>query len=478
MDLLLLGAGGLIALIAAGLVAILSPGGAVSLVAAAALAAVGILQFAFAQAVFDLATTGRAERFGIALALTLPVSTLWVLLSVMLGRTKAHHGVGAWRYYLLLQTALSAAAVVYALMGPPVPPEPPGARAFHLRGLQWAIVAVVLLNLILLAAKFEATHLSLRPKRRETFRPALLGVLGCTGLLCYLIFSMLATGRAEVADMGTSALPAGLLSMLLPFALIRGRIGEAYAPEDRMPATATTSLLLAGGYVAWTAILLWLTRSAGMNLGQGLLWISVGGITAAVLALAVSNRLRRKLELFLDPVWFEPRATRRLGKGGAATVLEEARSLEDLFRLIPENARSVAGVEPITLFLADPAERCFRAMGSTITPLPGVMIPEKEPLPIELRRARRPIRFTGRSDDLEYVGIYVENAEQIAACGAVCAIPILGDEGLIGFLLCGARRGARRPRGEDLVLLNIASREYAEHLERLQRGASEEGTPL
>jgi hypothetical protein len=477
-DALNLGAGGLVALIAAGLVAILSPGGGVPLIAGAALCALGLLEFAFARAIFDLGATGQTGSFAVALALTLPVSGLWVLLSVTLGRTRGSHGLGAWRWYLMLLLALSAAALAWALAGPAPPPEPPGSRGFRLHGPQWLVVAIVLLNLILLAARFEATHLSFRPKRREAFRPALLGVLGGSGLLSYLIFSMLATGRAEAADMVASAAPASLLSLLFVVSLIRGRIGEAHAPEDRLPATATTSLLLAIGYVGWTAALLWLTRWAGMSLAQGLLWITVGGVLAAVVALAVSNRLRRRLDLFLDPVWYEPRAARRWEGGKAVAPLDGASGHEDLCRLIPENARAVAGVDPVTLFLADSAERCFRAVGSTITPVPLAAIPEKEPLPVELRRSRRPIRFTGRSDDLEYVGIYVENAEQIVACGAVCAVPILGDEGLIGFLLCGARAGAARARGEDLVLLNLVSREYADFLERFPREALEERRPL
>ncbi|HYJ32486.1 MAG TPA: GAF domain-containing protein [Candidatus Binatia bacterium] len=468
MDLLLLGAGGMIALIAAGIVAILSPGGIVSLIAAGALAMLGVLEFCFARAVFDLAATGRTEWFVNSLALSLPVSALWVLLAATLGRTRGSRGIGAWRFYLLFQALLAAGVATYAFFRVDRAPEAPG-EVFHLHGVDWAILAAILLNLILLAAKFEATHLSLPPRRRETFRPALLGVLGCSGLLSYLIFSMLATGRVDVGDIGASAAPASLLSFLLAASLIRGRIGEARAPEDRLPATATTSLLIAVGYVTWTAILLWLTRSAGMRLAEGLLWITVGGVVVGVTALTVSNRLRRKLDLFLDPVWFEPRAVRRMAAKGADAPLASAASLEDLCRLIPENARALADVDPVTLFLADPAERCFRAVGSTIAPGPGVVIPDREPLPMELRRARRPIRLTGRSDDLEYVGIYVENAEQIAACSAVCAVPILGDEGLMGFLLCGSRGTARQLHGEELVLLNLVSRDYAERLERLQR---------
>jgi len=278
--------------------------------------------------------------------------------------------------------------------------------------------------------------------------------------------------------MVASTAPASLLTFLLVISLIRGRVGEAHAPEDRLPVTATTSLLLAVGYVGWTAALLWLTRWAGMNLATGLLWITVAGLLTALIALAVSNRLRRKLDLFLDPVWFEPRAARRWEGESAVAPLSSARGIDDLCRLIPENARNVTGVDPVTLFLADSTGHSFRAMGSSIIPLPDAVIPEKEPLPIELRRSRRPIRLTGRSDDLEYVGIYVENAQQIDACGAVCAVPILGDEGLIGFLLCGARPGEKQPRGEDLVLLNLVSREYADHLERFPRGEpKEEGRP-
>jgi hypothetical protein len=90
----------------------------------------------------------------------------------------------------------------------------------------------------------------------------------------------------------------------------------------------------------------------------------------------------------------------------------------------------------------------------------------REPLAVELRRARRPIRLRGRADDLEFISIYVENGEQIEACAAACAIPLFGEEDLVGFLLCGAGSGSE-VRRESLALLHLASRRYAAHIERL-----------
>ena len=114
----------------------------------------------------------------------------------------------------------------------------------------------------------------------------------------------------------------------------------------------------------------------------------------------------------------------------------------------------------------------FRSETSTISPEPRVAVGIREPLVIELRRARRPIRLRGRPDDLEYVSIYVENGVQIEACAAACAIPLLGEEDLIGFLLCGSNGSDSRVRRESLALLHMASRRYAAHVERLARGIS------
>jgi len=79
----------------------------------------------------------------------------------------------------------------------------------------------------------------------------------------------------------------------------------------------------------------------------------------------------------------------------------------------------------------------------------------------------------GRPDDLEYIPIYVENAAQLEACDAVCAAPLLVDEEMAGFLLCGERGSDPTARRQLLPLLDLLCSRYSEALTRVSfRAAS------
>ena len=470
LDVILLISGGLVALIAGGIVTFLSPGRIVSLLAGTALALLGLVQFGFARAVYESEVVARAYWFENSLALGLGVSAVWVFLSVALGRGRGIAGLGAWRLYLMAQAALSLGAIWLVATGSAAPaPVIVDPNSFPVRPMARWILTGILLNLVIVAANFEATHLSLPRRHRRAFRPGLFGVILNAGFYTYLIGASLISGTVSIPDLSIGAVPITLLSLLLSLSLVRGHVAQAPIARDRPPFTGTTSLLLAVGFLVGTTALLAVTRAAGLSLGRAL-WLLAGtGVVLGLVAFTISNRLRRRLQHLVDPVWYDPRVTRRALAARVVAPLEEAATVEMLARLIPSNARELAGVEPVTLFLVHEASGSFRSETSTLSPEPRVAVGWREPLAVELRRARRPIRLRGRADDLEYVSIYVENGEQIEACAAACAIPLFGEEDLIGFLLCGAAGDASRVRREALALLHLASRRYAAHLERLGR---------
>jgi hypothetical protein len=470
LDVILLISGGLVALIAGGIVAFLSPGRIVSLLAGAALGLLGLVQFGLARAVYESGAIARAEWFESSLAFGFSVSAVWVFLSVSLGRARGIAGLGAWRVYLMLQAVLSLVAIWLVASRPAVPESliiDPG--AFPIRSIaRWMLIGV-LLNIVIVSANFEATHLSLPRRHRRGFRPGLIGVILCAGFYTYLIAATLISGNVPISDLSIGAVPITLLALLLSLSLVRGRVAQARVARDRHPLTGTASILLAAGFLIGTTSILAITHAAGLSLGRAL-WLLAGtSVVLGLMAFTISNRLRRRLQHLFDPVWYDPRVTRRALADRVVAPIEEATTLETLARLIPGNARELAGVAPVTLFLAHEESGTFRAETSTISPEPRVAIGMREPLALELRRTRRPIRLRGRADDLEYVSIYVENGEQIEACAAACAIPLFGEEDLIGFLLCGADRDGNRIRRESLALLHLASRRYAAHIERLAR---------
>jgi hypothetical protein len=470
LDVVILVAAGSIAAIAGGLVLLVSPGRFVSFMAGAALALLGLVQLGFARAVYEYgAATGEAWLEN-ALALGLAVSTVWVLLSATLGRARSMGDLRSWRLFLALQAAVTLIAFASVALDPiRAAAADPDSLVFPLRTTGRWIVGFTVLNFVLLAANFEAAHMALPRRYRRAFWPALVGVMVYAGFFVYVFAGTVFTGRLPVADLSLGAVPVVVLAMLLPLSLVRGRVGLARITRDRPRVGATASLIVACGFLLAAAGLLALTRAAGVSLAWGLWVMVVAGVALGVAALTVSNRLRRRLQRMVEPLLFVPRIARRSRAAREFDGVKRATTLDALARYIPESAQRVAGVEPVTLFLSRNGGREFHAVTSTLDALPELTVGDRDPLPVEMRRAGRPIRLHGRPDDLEYISIYVENGAQIGACRAVCAVPLFGEEDLVGFLLCGAGSRERGLRTQTLLLLHQAAGRYSERIERLWR---------
>jgi hypothetical protein len=89
----------------------------------------------------------------------------------------------------------------------------------------------------------------------------------------------------------------------------------------------------------------------------------------------------------------------------------------------------------------------------------------------ELKESRHAIHLRGRADDLGLIPIYVENAKQIAACEAACAVPLSHKGALLGFLLCGDPAYGREKLAGTLLLLEVVARMVTTRLTSLERGA-------
>lgn len=464
-NVLLLAVAGILSLLAGGLIVLLAPGRSPSLLAGSGLALLGVLQIGFARVALDVPWGGEALWFRYSLALALPITLLWVLAAVTLGRPRADRVGAAWRGYLFLQAVLSASSAAWLVLGPaPGPAHVHGPLA--LGSVERVILGIILANIVVYTVRFEATYLSLSRRYRRAFRPALLGTVVCSAFYATVAASGLLSGRADVGDLAFGAGPVSLVAILMPLSYVRGRLGEARLAPSTHPVTATTSFLLAAAFLAGTATLLWMTQAMGVSLLRGFWLLVVGGVVLGTAALVISNRARRRAERALAPILQDWGGAFRVTAARAAAPLDVCPSLEELCRSIPANASDLAEVDPVTLFLAHGPSAKFRSVSSTMATCPDAEVADRDPLAMELRRARRPIRLQGRVDDLEYVSIYVENKNAIAACAAWVAVPLWGEEELIGFLLCGQRRDGRRPTRDALRLLHFASRRYALFIER------------
>jgi hypothetical protein len=482
----LLLASGFIAVAMGGLVLTASPGRVASVLGGGALVLLGVLQLGFARAVFASAWGGRNTWFELCLVFSLPVSVVWVLLSASLSRTRHLGQLRGWRAYVLVQVALCVAAIVLMVASPLVAETPPGKMAVDvpIRPAGLAILGLVLVNVIVLTANFESTYLALPRRSRHRLAPALVGIVFCAGYYVYLIGWGLWHRHVTCSDLGISGVPVSVLALFFATAMIRGRVGEITLPESRKPLYRTTSLLLPVVTLAAVLGLLELTEVTGWSLARAGFTLMSTGVAAGIAALLVSNRLQRRVWGVLQPYLYRSRIRRGDLWTQLHRELEGAHTVGEWEHLVPACVRDLAGVRPVTLFLPDAGGRVYASVSSTLDPAPSERVRPEDPLACELKRARRPLHLHGRADDLEYIPIYVENGPQLRACDAACAVPLLSDGELLGFLLCGRPIDPEESSIERLPVLEFLSQGLSPRLEvlilreRVAPAAGKPGAPL
>jgi len=467
LDVLLLVVGGVLAILGGGFVLFVSPARYPSFLAAVALIALGLLQFGWARSIYDV--SGGQTWFELSLAFALPVSLFWVLLSRTLCVAPQSSLSRVWQIYIVGQALSAVAAMLFVGLTPTWVSISvvKGVVVFPLRLGTLVITGGVLLNLVLTTASFEATYLSLAPKPHRAFRPALLGILIATAYFGYVGIGGLSLGHIVSADVSFGWVPVSFLAFALPFSIIRGRLVEVHVRREARPLVKTTSLAVSFGFLAFTIALLWMTHATGWSVARGLWVLAASGAALGIAALAISNRVNRRVQRLIDPYLYRGRIDQREISARIAEAVGQALSVAELCKIIPANAYELVGTNPVTMFLADEVESRFIVVASTLDPAPSVEILTSEPLAMELSRTRRAIPLHGRPDDLEYIPIYVENAAQIAACAAIYAAPITCADELIGFLLCGAQESGQAMERPLLPILDLICRRYSVRFEDL-----------
>lgn len=467
LDVLLLVTGGILAILGGGFVLFLSPGRYPSFLAAVALISLGLLQFGWARSIYDV--SGGQTWFELSLAFALPVSLAWVLLARTLCVAPQASLPLVWQIYIVGQALCAVAAILFVGLTPTWVSITivKGLIVFPLRLGTVVIVTGILLNLVLTTASFEATYLSLASKPHRAFRPALLGILLATAYFGYVGVAGLSSGQIAFADISLGWVPVAILAFALPFSIIRGRLVEVHVRREARPLIKTTSLAISIGILAGTTMLLWMTHATGWSIARGLWVILASGAALGIAALAISNRINRRVQRLIDPYIYRRRVGHREISARVAGVVGQTVTAAELCQIIPANVRELVGTNPVTLFLVDAREPRFTVVSSTLDPPPPVVVLTSEPLATELSRTRRAIHLRGRPDDLEYIPIYVENAAAITACAAICAAPITCAEELFGFLLCGGQESGRAPERPLLPTLDLICRRYSARFDAL-----------
>jgi len=464
-------ASGTLAVLASALVIILSPNRLAAFLAGVALFLLGLLQFGWARAIDAISWSGSNYWLDLSFVCAPTVSLAWLLFSVALGRPPGAERFRGWRVYLPIQVLLSLALVAGLNWYSPVSRLVPAGddRVVPLTLFGDILMASLFVNLMLINANLEATYLAFSNRWRRAFGPALLAMLLCAATYGAAIAVCVLTGRFSLRGIALASIPVALVSIILPYSLLRHRVVDAAVTGTTRGVHETACFFLG----ALTAICLFglnqVMHLTGWTLSRTA-WVFI--ICAAPIglgAIAISSRFLRILDRILDPYFNASHVDREAVWTRLSHDLDGVTTPADLFRMIPEKTAEIAGSRPVTLFTSSPGDDAFAVAGSTIVPCPVERVAFEEPLARELRATRRAIHLRRRVDDLDYIPIYVENAKQIAACEATCAIPLIQKDRLIGFLLCGNADEGKHRIGGGLLLLEIVAQMVTSRLTSLER---------
>lgn len=448
------------------------PNRPVTLLAGAALLLLGIQQLGWARAIGGIPFADRGYWLDLSLICWLPVSLAWLFLSITLGRGADSRGTNGWRVFVAIQALVSIGmiaalhwisplerAVLSADTGEAVPVTPFGV----------AVLAMLLLNVSLMSANFESTYVALSARWRRVFSPAVLGIIFLFAWCLVFISSSIILGRISLWDVAKSSIAFAFLSLAMPLSLVRRRGVEATVTAQLRPFYETLSFALGCGSLILSVAIVQISDLSGWSVARTG-WMVILCVTLlGVGALTISGKFQLKLRQLLEPYLYTSRFDPEVVWSRLSQDLDASATRQDLCRLIPGRTAAITGVGPVTLFLVNGA-REYTIAGSTLDPAPVERVGAEEPLARELHASRHAIHLRGRPDDLGLIPIYVENAKQIAACGAACAVPLAHQGELMGFLLCGDPEHGREKLAGTLLLLEVVAQMVTTRLTSIERG--------
>ena len=453
-----------LALASATLILIFRPNRAVTVLTGAALVLLGLQQIGWARAVSGTSIGDRHYWLELSLIFWLPVSLAWLLLSATLARGIDPARTHGWRAFVTFEAVL-ATAMMLALhwyspfdawtvrtagTGEDVPLTPFGI----------AVLAMLLLNVSLMSANFESTYVALSARWRRAFSPAVMGIIFLFAWCLVVVTTSILLRRLSLSDVAKSSIALGFLSVVMPLSLVKRRGTEAAVSAQLRPFYETLSFALGAGALLLSLGIMQTSAMTGWSVARAA-WLVISGILLLGLgAIAVSGKFQLTLRRLLEPYLYTSQFDPEVVWSRLSQELDAAATHEEICRLMPGRTAAITGVASVTLFFARSAgdgTREYTIVGSTLDPAPIERVGSEEPLVRELRGSRHAIHLRGRPDDLGLIPIYVENAKQIAACEAACAIPLNHHGELLGFILCGDPEYGREKLAGTMLLLEVVA---------------------
>lgn len=323
----------------------------------------------------------------------------------------------------------------------------------------YAFYIFFLLGLVYSAANLEVTLRSSSGPDRWHMKFLVLGV---EGLLAYTIFQTSQWLVFHEIRLSFTWLRAPVLlvsSGFMAFGIFRHRLLHTHVRVSRHIIYQSMTVLLVGVYLLLVGLLAGAFQYWGVSPHY---FVTVLALFLGAMGLGtvlLSEKLRSRIRRYISTHFFRNkydyrvewlRVTEELTS--RITLKELVTPIVDIFATTPEASR-------ISLWIRDPARRCFSLQGGRNVPAKLEPIKEDNSLVTVLQNTGEPLSKENGSKGKLPRDAWSENSELCRKLGAEVWVPLKGGEELVGLVSLGPMLSGDRYTAEDYDLLKTLGRQ-------------------
>ncbi|MBI5376482.1 MAG: PEP-CTERM system histidine kinase PrsK [Candidatus Schekmanbacteria bacterium] len=391
---------------------------------------------------------------------SMPVS--WLFFSLIFAREGYNPIITKWRWGLTGVSLASAAAILVVTKDdkaiyPAVVGKTPGVV---LGADSYFMCIYLMLAFVLVIVNFENTLRNASGPIKRQIKYAIVGIIGVFSFFIYILTEALLYSFIAVKLLFAGSCITIILTLVLYFSIIRYRMLDVHVFISRYVIYRSVSILAVGIYLLLTGTLLQLTEVLGGSFYQYFKPVMVFVAVALFAILLLSDRVRRKLQIFISKNFFANKYDYRYVWSQFTEKLGYTVKINEM---LPEIAEMIAGimwVESVSIWLYDEEVKGYKvAEYFNLMEMKDVIIKSDDFIvkALEEQEILDLTKLTESSDvqDLDKA-IFMSNT-----LNARVVVSMKNQEGLMGFIAVGSEITGEHFNYEDYELLQTLARQSA-----------------
>ncbi|OGL40493.1 MAG: hypothetical protein A3C43_00890 [Candidatus Schekmanbacteria bacterium RIFCSPHIGHO2_02_FULL_38_11] len=430
---------------------------------AAALLSFAIIEFGNFMFFYSLDRGGGIFWIKISLVGIALIPPTWTFFSIVFARRDALELIVKWRTYLSVISFICLVFIISVLFSDLAVKSISirmGDIIISIGKAGYYFNIVLLLSIILIIVNFENTFRQSKGIEKWQIKYAVVGIIIGFCFFIYSISETLLYSFMRVKLMIGGSFIILMVNLVLFFSIIRHRLLDVNVFISRQIIYRSISILAVGTYLLFTGTVIELTRFFGEDIKLFLRPVAIFIAMAFFGALVLSERTRRKIQIFVNKNFFANKYDYRYVWTEFTEKISYDLNLSEMLPKMLEVISNTMWVLRISIWLLDEEREQFYVV-STLN------LPEK--INNEINKGNSLLRYLKEKEDildLSAIGekekfIYEENKYLFDLMKAKLIVPLIAKNTLIGFLTLGQEITGERFTEEDFELLRTFGNQAA-----------------